>query len=314
MTIREALAGGRTFLESGRIETASLDASLLLAGVLALNRSALITAGTEQITEESLCVFWELLERRRGGECIAYILGKKEFRSLDFTVNPSVLVPRPDTETLVEVALEILGKYFPQSGGGDFKTDSIRVLDLCTGSGAVAVALKNEMPELELWAADISAQALETAQINAARLLPAGSAPIHFRLGNVFEALTSDSIDEKDREISPPLFSLIVSNPPYIPTKEIEKLSQEVKKEPRIALDGGSNGLDIIKKIVAGAPGFLEPDGFLFLEADPRQMKEINKILEQANFCDIQIYQDLSGRQRVIGGRKSPEKRGNYSA
>jgi release factor glutamine methyltransferase len=293
MSIREALLTGRETLASGGIEAASLDSSLLLAEVLGLGRSSLIGAGPEQIADERLDAFMELLQRRLGGECVAYILGRKEFRGLDFAVNPSVLVPRPETETLVEAALEKL-KEIASNSNSFSANQPLRVLDLCTGSGAVAIALKNEMPELELWAADISPQALETAKSNAARLLP--EAPIHFRLGDLYEALDPELAREKGQAV----FSLIVSNAPYIPAKEIAELPPEVKNEPRIALDGGADGLCIIKRIVQGAKNFLQAGGFLFLEADPRQMEKISSLLEKAGFCDLRIYKDLSGRERVM--------------
>jgi release factor glutamine methyltransferase len=174
----------------------------------------------------------------------------------------------------------------------------------------VAISLKHERPDLEVWAADISAEALAVAEINAARLLPAEpenrrggknslpsegrrDPPIHFARGNLFEAL------------EPPLvFSLITANPPYVPSGEIEGLAPEVKKEPRLALDGGGDGLDIIRNIAAGAPPRLCPGGCLLLEAGPRQMPAVAALLEAQGFGDIQTRSDLSGRQRVIGGLK----------
>jgi release factor glutamine methyltransferase len=288
MTIREALVEGGAALGAAGIETPGLDTSLLLAHVLETGRSALIAAGTDPLPEEALAAFRGLIARRVSGECAAYILGKKEFRALEFLVNPSVLVPRPDTETMVEAALEMLetgnsGKWIAANGS------RLRVLDLCTGCGAVAISLKHEMTELEVWAADISTQALQTAEANAARLLPPDS--IRFLCGNLFDSLTASLS-----------FSLIVSNPPYIPTAEIKILSREVQKEPRLALDGGADGLDIIRKIIAKAPGYLCPGDSLLLEADPGQMKTIAGLLEKNGFTGIKTYRDLPGRERVIGG------------
>ncbi|MCL1837317.1 MAG: peptide chain release factor N(5)-glutamine methyltransferase, partial [Treponema sp.] len=178
----------------------------------------------------------------------------------------------------------------------------------CTGSGAVAIALKHTMPELEVWASDISAEALEVAKANASRLLPQGT--IHFCHGDLFEALPNT--DNKQHllpptsyflPLSPPLFTVIASNPPYIPTAEIAGLSAEVRAEPVIALDGGSGGLDIIRRIIADAPKFLCPGGALLLEADPRQMRRIKSLFEENGFSDVQTYNDLSGSERVIGGK-----------
>jgi len=298
MTIREAVSSGGAALKAAGIDTAALDASVLLAEVLRLSRTALIAAGPEELADEHQRKFFELIRRRGAGESAAYILGRKEFYGLEFTVNPLVLVPRPDTETLVECALEILRQNGIKTnmGSADASENSVRVLDLCTGSGAVAIALKHEMPELEVWATDISANALEIAQANAHRLLPADST-IYFRQGNVFDALCADARGR-------PLFSLIVGNPPYIPSREIAGLAPEVRNEPRLALDGGEDGLDIIRLIAAQAPEFLPPGGALLLEAEPRQMEAIADLLEQAGFCDVHTYPDLSGRQRVIGAVK----------
>jgi release factor glutamine methyltransferase len=288
LSIREILAEGISRLKSANLESPSLDASLLLAEALGVTRERLAAAGPEPAPEEARLRFGLFIGRRLSGECVAYILGRKEFRGLDFTVGPAVLVPRPDTETLVEAALDRLARLSPQAPG-------LRILDLCTGSGAVAISLKRERPDLEVWAADISAEALAVARSNAARLLPAEGQepPIRFARGNLFDALEA-----------PPAFSLITANPPYVPSAEIEGLAPEVKKEPRLALDGGADGLDIIRNIAAEAPRRLCPGGCLLLEADPRQMPAVAALLEARGFRDIQTRRDLSGRQRVIGGLK----------
>ena len=285
MIIREALTQACADLKNAGIETVSLDASLLLAHVLDISRTALAGRITEPFLEENLASFRALIQRRIRGECIAYILGRKEFRNLEFHVNPSVLVPRPDTEILVEAALEVI------AGRRDDRIadNSYRVLDLCTGSGAVAISLKNEMPYLEIYATDISQDALETAKANAQRLL--GENQIHFYHGDLYNALPHSS------------FSLIVSNPPYIPSDEIEFLSDEVKNEPRIALDGGKCGLEIITRIIDGCPDFLQSGGSVLLEADPRQMEKIACLLEKKGFGNIKLYKDLSGNERIIGGK-----------
>ena len=295
MTIRETLAEGSAALKSAGIERPVLDASLLLAEVLGLSRAALIAAGPDMIPQERLAVFRRLIERRCSGECAAYILGRKEFRGLEFKVNTSVLVPRPDTETLVEIAVMKIEKTKDRAAPND---GPLRVLDLCTGSGAVAIALKHEVPELEVWASDISTGALETAVSNAARLLPGSH--IHFCLGDLFEALSSPPAPAGGL----PLFSLIAANPPYIPSAQIKTLPPEVQNEPLPALDGGGDGLDIIRKIVSKAPDFLHSGGFLLLEADPGEMQSIGELLAKKGFLDIQTYKDLSGLDRVIGGGK----------
>ena len=284
MLIREALAQGCVDLKYAGIESPSLDGSILLAHVLKTTRTALYASGTKQISEEACAAYCELIERRCNGECVAYLTGKKEFRGLEFFVNNSVLVPRPETETLVETAFNILGTVEKRDSG-----NCVKVLDLCTGSGAVAISLKHEMPECDVRATDISSEALEVAKKNAVCLLP--DKKIQFFLGDLYNALPDS------------LFSLIISNPPYIPSGEIETLSIEARNEPRIALDGGDSGLEIIERIIYGAPDFLRRGGFLLMEADPRQMSNITILLEKRGFSDIQLYKDLSGERRVIGGR-----------
>jgi release factor glutamine methyltransferase len=219
------------------------------------------------------------------GECTAYILGRKEVRGLDFTVTPDVLVPRPDTETLVEAALAI--------GKGQY----LAVLDLCTGSGAVAIALKHESPSMEVYASDISPKALTIARENARRILGTGEI-IHFLEADLFTPLSLSRF--------PRPFSLITANPPYIASGEIAGLAREVRGEPLLALDGGEDGLGLIRRIITEAPAFLLPGGSLLMEADPRQMALITLILKKKGYRDIRTYQDLSGQDRVIMGVVPP--------
>jgi release factor glutamine methyltransferase len=291
MTITETLAGGTKILRTSGIDSPGLDASLLLAETLGLSREQLIRRGPDPLREAESRRFFRLIDRRSAGECTAYILGRKEFRGLDFLVNPAVLVPRPDTETLVETALAVLDAPRPAPPRS--------LLDLCTGSGAVAVALKHERPETEVFASDISPEALETARINSARLLGTGSKQtgrqspppaLTFIPSDLFAQISCR-------------FHLITANPPYVKTGELAGLPREVKREPRLALDGGEDGLDHIRAIIAGAPDHLFPGSVLLLEADPRQMPLIVSLLETQGFRDIQTYKDLSGAERVIGGR-----------
>jgi release factor glutamine methyltransferase len=299
MTIREALSEGTASLAAMGVDTPSLDSSLLLAEVLNTSRSKLTAAAHDNISSALVATFRQLIKRRQAGECIAYILGRKEFYCLEFLVNTSVLVPRPDTEMLVDVALKII------VNAAESKVvvkHPPRALDLCTGSGAIAIVLKHLITGLEVWATDISAEALETAKTNASRLLPPNS--IRFFRGDLYDALPS----------SPPLptrqlcwrahcsLLTIVSNPPYIPSAEISSLSPEVRMEPTLALDGGDDGLGVIRKIVSRAPEFLCKGGSLLLEADPRQMAAIADLYKKAGFSDIQTHTDLSGKERVISG------------
>jgi release factor glutamine methyltransferase len=281
LTLGEALNKGAALLNAAGIETPVLDAALLLSDILNLDRTGLVLAGPDPLSNSAWGRFERALERRRAGECVAYILGRKEFRSLEFAVTPDVLVPRPDTETLVETALsQIDALPFPPP---------ITLLDLCTGSGALAISLKHERPALSVWASDISGKALAIARENAARLL---TEPITF--------IESDLFDRIGGELR---FDLMVSNPPYVPSAVIGALAREVRGEPRIALDGGEDGLGIIRRIIEGAPKRLRPGGTLLMEADPSQMDAIAGILASRGFVGIQRYRDLSQQPRVIGGR-----------
>jgi release factor glutamine methyltransferase len=292
MKTREALAEGSAELKAGGINSPSLDASLLLAHVLNTTRTALLARGTDALDDNALSAYRALIQRRLSGECAAYILGKKEFRGLEFLVNKSVLVPRPETETLVDTAVNELNKKNKEA-------ETIRVLDLCTGSGAIAVSIKSEMPEVQVWATDLSGQALETAKTNAARLLP-GSAVLFYQ-GDLFNALPFNALSDNAPQAEK--FSVIVSNPPYIPSSEIKTLSPEVQNEPLIALDGGKTGLEIIERIIEEAPDYLTKNGALLMEtAGGKQTEKISALLEKRGFTNINIYKDLSGQERVIEG------------
>jgi release factor glutamine methyltransferase len=277
-----------------RSASPALDAALLLGDILHAGRTELLVKSGDPLPAGAEARYQLSLEKRLSGQSVAYIRGRKEFRGLDFTVTPAVLVPRPDTETLVEAALETLARIAPLPGP--------LVLDLCTGSGAVAVALKHERPDLRVYASDISAPALEVAQMNAAALLPpavaaadavAKDAPaITFIESDLFENIPRPS----------PGFTLITANPPYVPRGLIDTLAPEVRREPRLALDGGETGLDLIRRIIDGAPAFLRPGGALLMEADPSQFSAIDAILRSRGYGTIQRYHDLSGRPRVAAG------------
>ncbi|GHV85257.1 release factor glutamine methyltransferase [Spirochaetia bacterium] len=296
--IEELLSRGIKLLVSKNISSPALDAALLLAEAAEQSREQLYAHPEAELGKEQEDRYAEFLERRQNGECIAHILGRKEFWGLDFTVSPEVLVPRPDTEILVEAALDILRRRAEKSPPGGF---SVPVLDLCTGSGAVAIALKHECPRLEVWAVDISEAALALARANAAKLLPKKPSVV-FLAGDLFEA----GIHSKTRGIHsktrPPRFALITANAPYIPSAAIAELSPEVRHEPLLALDGGQDGLSLIRRIIAEAPLYLEAGGTLALEADPSQMETISALMKERGFsCPVRC-RDLSGRDRVITG------------
>ncbi|MDR0644418.1 MAG: peptide chain release factor N(5)-glutamine methyltransferase [Treponema sp.] len=273
MTVRELLEQGNAQLK-GRVDTPFLDTRLLLEHVLHISHTQLLLRMDTLVDEESAQSFWQALNRRFAGECVAYIIGRKEFWGLPFAVSPSVLVPRPDTETLMEAALN-----FVKQGGVE------TVLELCTGSGAVAVSLKHECPFLTVTASDVSQEALAIARKNAQHL----QTDISFVHSDLFE-----HIGER--------FDMIAANPPYVPTGAIESLSREAQNEPRLALDGGGDGLDLIRKIIASAPSHLQTRGVLLLEAGPNQMPAIQEMMN--GYRETRIFRDLAGRERVIAGVK----------
>jgi release factor glutamine methyltransferase len=301
MTVREAAVRGAARLREGGMPTPTLDVSLLLGDILKTGKTGLILAGNEPLNDGAYRRFEQALARRLAGECVAYILGRKEFRGLDFVVTADVLVPRPDTEILAEAALVCIDELTRTRSGDPAALPSLPVtlLDLCTGSGALAVSLKHERPALRVFASDVSDKVLAVAGENARRLTGTGL-PVIFIKSDLF-----DRIGEAAAPVfsGPPLFDLIVSNPPYIPSAVIGSLSPEVRREPLLALDGGKDGLDLIRRIVADAPPFLSPGGTLLMETDPAQITVVARILEDRGYGDIQMYKDLTGRQRVIGGR-----------
>lgn len=273
MTLREVLAEGAGTLKAAGIETPGLDAALLLGEVLRLDRAGLLLRQTEPVSEADRLSYAALLNRRREGECVAYILGRKEFRGLTFAVTPAVLVPRPDTETLVSAALEYIDRV----------SGECTLLDMCTGSGAVGIAVKYERPQVRLFLSDISPTALAVARENARRLLGEDVPCIE---SGLFDRITGG-------------FTLITANPPYIPSDMLGDLPAEVRREPLVALDGGDEGLAVIRRLIAGAESRLQPEGRLLLEADPRQMRRIRELL--AGWRDVKTYNDLAGRERVVG-------------
>lgn len=261
-----------------------LDAELLLAHVLRVDRIRLIVDSARPLEEQELTAYRELIKRRRRGEPIAYIRGEREFYGLPFRVDPRVLVPRPDTETLVETALE---RSKARSLYG-------RALDLCTGSGCVAIAFARTRPTWRVTASDISADALAVARGNAERL---GAIPnTSFIQGDLFAALPRGA-----------RFELITGNPPYIARGEIAELAADVRDfEPRLALDGGDDGLDLVRRIIELAPAFLAPGGLLALEIGFGQASAVAELFAARGFRDVVRDRDYAGIERVVSGAYGP--------
>lgn len=260
------------------IDAPRLDAELLLAFALGSTRIQLFVDSKRPLEAAELARFRELVKRRRAREPIAYILGQREFYGRPFRVDRRVLVPRPDTEVLVTAALARTRHL----------SMSMRALDLCTGSGCVAVTLGRERPTSSLFAVDLSADALAVARENALRL---GAYNVAFVQGDLFAALAPGA-----------RFDLVTANAPYIPSAEIATLQPEVREfEPRLALDGGDDGLELVRRIVDAAPSFLRRGGALALEVGMGEAPAVAQRMT-ATFGAIEIHRDYAGIERVVSG------------
>jgi len=258
-----------------------LDAELLLAESLELDRVGLYMDYFRPLIEEELAAFRALVKRRLSGEPVAYILGRREFWSLTLDVDPRVLIPRPDTELLVELGLKRMAAL-----------EAPRVLDLGTGSGAVAIVMAHERSDARVTATDVSADALEVATRNAER----HEVSIEFLEGSLFEPVASKGLR----------FDLVLSNPPYVAESDLSQVDPHVLAfEPHEALLAGPDGLDVIRPLVAGATDVVVPGGFLIVEMAPDQTEMVAGLLnEDGRWDDVSIRRDLAGRQRCVEARR----------
>jgi release factor glutamine methyltransferase len=259
-----------------------LDAQLLLAHVLGRSRAWLLAHGDDALAPERAAAFAALVARRAAGEPFAYLVGEREFHGLMLSVSDAVLVPRPDTETLVEWALDLLRD---EPGAAPAPA----VLDLGTGSGAIALAVKNGCPHARVWAGERSAQALAVARANAQRL----GLEVRFAAGDWWQAL-DDAPDA-------PTFDLVVSNPPYIAGDDPHLAA--LTHEPLAALVAADDGLADIRAIVAGARGRLRAGGWLLFEHGWQQAGAVRALLRDAGFAEVATRTDIEGRDRCTGGR-----------
>lgn len=303
MKIFELLKRATQYLQKKKISMARLDAEILLAGVLKVPRLDFILLKDKKINKSAAAKFKKFIIRHAKYEPVAYILGNTEFMSLEFFVNKSVLIPRPDTETLVEEIIKHV------SGAGIKKP---RILDIGTGSGVIAVSLAKYIKDAEVTAADISLRALCVALKNAKHnSVGAGlacpelcrRAPAHgkeeARVPLQIKFVKSDLFGAfRNKNVK---FDIIVSNPPYVTKSELKKLSLFIRKhEPVTALDGGKDGLEIIKKIIRQAPDYLKKGGILAFEVGYKQAEKVKKLMEDAGFQNIAVIKDLAGINRVL--------------
>jgi release factor glutamine methyltransferase len=282
-TARRALTAR---FNSAGVESAEIDARMLIGHVLGLDLTGLITSAQRQLTTDEAARLEDFARRRLAGEPVARVIGAKEFWGLPLQLSPATLVPRPDTETVVELALELL-----RADGATGRP--LRIADLGTGSGAILLALLSELPTATGVGTDISEQALQTAAANAARV---GLAPRATFIACDYASGLSG------------LFDLIVSNPPYIRAADIAGLAVEVREhDPHAALDGGADGLDAYRALIPQAAGLLAPGALLIVEAGEGQSGPINGLMTLAGLAPTGAPKaDLAGIPRAVSGRKMP--------
>ncbi len=287
-TVRDALVEASRMLSA--METPFLDATLLLAHTLGVSKEKILASYPEELPLSAQNEFRGYLQKRLEGYPVSYIRHKKEFLGLPFYVDNRVLVPRPETETLVELVLEhadTLGAVHSGDTVGPSRP-ALKILDLGTGSGCIAISLKYLRPALQVTASDASAAALKVCGMNALHLL---TDPLPMIESDLFTG-----IDGK--------YDVIVSNPPYLTENEVAEMERIRWPEPRMALAGGDDGLDIIRILINEAPDYLEDGGTLFMEAHINQIETIKTLLHARGYTNVRAYSDLTSRDRVVSGKK----------
>lgn len=277
MNLREVLKQGIEKLKENNIEDASLKAKMLLSEILEMKKEYLIVHEEEILDEPDINTFFEKIDRLVNNEPIQYILNRQDFMGLNLYVDSNVLIPQPDTEILVEEVIALASEK-----------ENLKILDMCTGSGAIAISLAKYIKNSNVYATDISENALEIAKDNSLKNIT----DITFIPSDVFENV-------KENE-----FDFIVSNPPYIETDVIKTLSQEVQNEPHIALDGGEDGLYFYRKISKEAFDFLKQDGYLAFEIGYNQREAVENLLRENGYKNIYSKKDLGGNDRIVIGQK----------
>jgi len=298
VTWRELREDATRRLQAGKLEGAAREAWWMVEEVSGLRGGELVADEEQPATTAAARRVAEMIGRRLSGEPLQYVLGSWSFRGIDLFVDARVLIPRPETEVTAQVAIDEAARLGAQVGrrpAWSGTTTSYVVADLGTGSGALALALAAELPDAEVWATDRSVDALAVARAN---LAGAGSPATRVRLaaGSWFEALP-DRLRGRLR--------LVVSNPPYVSEPEVADLPSHVAwHEPREALVSGATGLEAIEEILRESPGWLEPEGAVVMELDPRRVDAAASIAHEAGFTEVKAEDDLAGRTRVLVARR----------
>jgi release factor glutamine methyltransferase len=299
-TVLELINWSKGYLEEKGFENARLEVELLLGHSLGLKRVELYVQFERQLSESELAGFKALFKRRLAGEPVQYVTGTAAFMMGEFEVNPAVLIPRPETEALTEVALRILEgeSLVPPSGADEGPETAGReapvVADVGTGSGVIATTVATKVPSAVVYATDVSAAALEIAARNADRAGVAGR--VTFLEGEMLQPLYGSGLAGS--------VTAIVSNPPYIPTGDLAGLPAEVRDfEPRGALDGGEDGLACLRVLVQDGPELLTPGGFLALEVGDGQASTVADMMRET-LSDVDVRPDYAGRERIVTGKR----------
>ncbi len=284
MDIETALANARVLLQQNNIGAPRLEAELLLAHVLKCSRAALYAKAQRELPPELLNRYMQLVKKRIAGQPTAYLIGKKEFMGLSFNVTPAVLIPRPDTELLVETAIHLLQQK---------NNTKPMMVDVGTGSGAIAVSVAHYVPRVQVLAVDISPAALAVAKTNAAA--HGVEDRVCFLEGSLLQPVQAYL---KDNGVD-----LIAANLPYVPSGDLPGLSKEVHNEPQLALDGGPDGLDLYRLLVPQAEKLLKPGGHLLMEIGPGQGQKTLDLVAAPKW-QAKLYHDLANRERLVVAMK----------
>lgn len=297
LLVKEMLTMGEKQLMDSDIADATCDCKILYCYMMDIPFSKIILE-YQEVLQDRLCdKYFELIDRRSKGEPVQYIMGSQEFMGLEFIVNENVLIPRQDTETLVEDALEIINTGTLRGEDMDVKRKEWDILDLCTGSGAIGVSLARIANKVNVTCSDISEGAIKVAKENAQKHGVAKS--VKFEQGDLFKPFSKHFRKQK--------FDMIISNPPYIKSSVIPTLQKEVcEHEPLSALDGGESGLDFHERIVSGVGGHLRKGGVLLLEIGHDQGEAVSGLLSRnGDFTSIRVLKDLANRDRIVFAKKS---------